>query len=176
LGDENGLEPGCEIHDIRKTLVIARRPKGAEAIQKGFRTRRAGLLRFARNDRYLRVRRTSESGHWQKTVRHVSGLKRRLSARRLEAARALGIEEVKPLGVDCERQDVAGRHHHGAVEAHRDERLLEPGLHQGLAAQMLDELDVELDEGRGAVDQEMLGPDADDEAPPVLARKASPGK
>ncbi|MGO8868831.1 MAG: hypothetical protein ACLQME_20270, partial [Alphaproteobacteria bacterium] len=29
---------GFEIHDISKTLVMARRPKGAEAIQKGGRT------------------------------------------------------------------------------------------------------------------------------------------
>ena len=50
-----------QIHHIRKTLVIARRPKGNEAIQREFRTTRAGLLRCARNDGYLQARRTSES-------------------------------------------------------------------------------------------------------------------
>ena len=56
-----------QIHHIRKTLVIARRPKGNEAIQREFRTTRAAPayagVRCARNDGYLRARRTSESRH-----------------------------------------------------------------------------------------------------------------
>ena len=57
-----GLVLSLEIHDIRKTPVIARRPKGAEAIRQELGTKRPGLLRCARNDGYLRVGRTAKSG------------------------------------------------------------------------------------------------------------------
>jgi hypothetical protein len=51
-----GYYPAPEVHDTRKTRVIARRPKGNEAIQSGFRIKRPGLLRYARNDGNLQMR------------------------------------------------------------------------------------------------------------------------
>ena len=89
---------------------------------------------------------------------------------------ALGIEEMERLRVERKRHDVAGGCHHGPVHAHGDERLPEPGVKQRFAAQMLDELDLELHERGRTVDEEVLGPDAEKDAAPVLAREPAAGE
>ena len=79
----------------------------------------------------------------------------------LDPLAGLAIEEMELLGVDRKRQAVTGLGMLGAGEARLQQAAIaQAAMDDGVGAEHLGELDGDAERRSGAVDGEMLGPDA----------------